>query len=137
MSVFRLALVGAGRMGRTHARALAASSEVEIVCVVEPSDEAAALVDAPRATLADLPQEIHNAQPVHQLMKACARCMVDQQMTFTGVVECLEQNLLRQALADAGGNRTLAARNLGLSLSTLRDKLKRHGLDEGPIERGA
>jgi myo-inositol 2-dehydrogenase / D-chiro-inositol 1-dehydrogenase len=54
--VFRLALVGAGRMGRTHARALAASQEVEIVCVVEPSDEAAALVDAPRVTLDDLPE---------------------------------------------------------------------------------
>ena len=53
---FRLALVGAGRMGRTHARALAASSEVEIACVVEPFDEAAALVDAPRATLDDLPE---------------------------------------------------------------------------------
>jgi myo-inositol 2-dehydrogenase / D-chiro-inositol 1-dehydrogenase len=51
---FRLALVGAGRMGRTHARALESSSEVEVVCVVEPSDEAAALVAAPRVTLDDL-----------------------------------------------------------------------------------
>ena len=56
MSTFRLALVGAGRMGRTHARALATSSSVEIVCVVEPFDEAAALVAAPRATLDDLPE---------------------------------------------------------------------------------
>jgi DNA-binding NtrC family response regulator len=63
-------------------------------------------------------------------MKACSRCMVDQQMSFTEVVECLESNLLRQALADAGGNRTVAARSLGLSLSTLRDKLKKHGLDD-------
>jgi myo-inositol 2-dehydrogenase / D-chiro-inositol 1-dehydrogenase len=52
---FRLALVGAGRMGTTHARALAASRDVEIACVVEPSDEAAAGVDAPRATLDELP----------------------------------------------------------------------------------
>jgi DNA-binding NtrC family response regulator len=56
--------------------------------------------------------------------------MIDQQMTFTEVVECLETNLLRQALAEAGGNRTAAARHLGLSQSTLRDKLKRHGLDD-------
>ena len=41
--------------GRTPARS-PSSSEVEIVCVVEPSDEAAALVDAPRATLDDLPE---------------------------------------------------------------------------------
>lgn len=52
---FRLALVGAGRMGATHARALASSREVDVVCVVDPSDEAAASVDAPRATLDTLP----------------------------------------------------------------------------------
>jgi myo-inositol 2-dehydrogenase / D-chiro-inositol 1-dehydrogenase len=52
---FRLALVGAGRMGATHARALASSRTVEIACVVEPSDLAAAGVDAPRATLDALP----------------------------------------------------------------------------------
>ena len=52
---FRLALVGAGRMGATHARALATSQSVEIACVVDPSDAAAAQVDAPRATLDDLP----------------------------------------------------------------------------------
>jgi myo-inositol 2-dehydrogenase / D-chiro-inositol 1-dehydrogenase len=52
---FRIALVGAGRMGATHARALASSPEVEVVCVVDPSDSAAAQVDAPRATLDRLP----------------------------------------------------------------------------------
>jgi myo-inositol 2-dehydrogenase/D-chiro-inositol 1-dehydrogenase len=52
---FRLALVGAGRMGSAHARALASSRTVEIACVVDPSDAAAAQVDAPRATLDDLP----------------------------------------------------------------------------------
>jgi len=53
---FRLALVGAGRMGETHARALSSSAVVDIACVVDPSDAAAAQVDAPRATLADLPE---------------------------------------------------------------------------------
>lgn len=39
----RLALVGAGRMGSAHARALAgAGPEIELAAVVEPSDEAAA-----------------------------------------------------------------------------------------------
>jgi myo-inositol 2-dehydrogenase / D-chiro-inositol 1-dehydrogenase len=42
-------------MGRTHARALASSAAVEIVCVVEPADEAAALVAVPRTTLDELP----------------------------------------------------------------------------------
>jgi len=47
------------------------------------------------------------------------------------VVECLETNLLRQALKDAQGNRSRAARALGLSLSTMRDKLRKYGLDGG------
>jgi DNA-binding NtrC family response regulator len=89
-----------------------------------------ALFSHGEVTLADLPPEIHDGQPVDQLVKACARCMVDQQMSFNDVVDCLESSLLRQALADARGNRTQAARKLGLSLSTLRDKLKKHGLDE-------
>ena len=42
-------------MGASHARALASSRAVEIVCVVDPSDAAAAQVDAPRATLETLP----------------------------------------------------------------------------------
>jgi DNA-binding NtrC family response regulator len=57
--------------------------------------------------------------------------MVDGRMSYTEVVACLETNLLRQALADAGGNRSQAARALGLSLSTLRDKLQKFGLDTG------
>jgi myo-inositol 2-dehydrogenase / D-chiro-inositol 1-dehydrogenase len=52
---FRLALVGAGRMGASHARALASSRAVDVACVVEPSDLAATQVDARRATLDDLP----------------------------------------------------------------------------------
>ena len=50
-------------------------------------------------------------------------------MSYTEAVSGLERNLLRQALAEAG-SRTQAARALGLSLSTLRDKLKKFGLDE-------
>jgi len=44
------------------------------------------------------------------------------------VVACLETNLLRQALQQAEGNRSHAARALGMNLSTLRDKLKKYGL---------
>src|SRR5436305_9439235 len=46
----RLALIGAGRMGSTHARALAAGCDaVEVAALVEPSDEAAGRVAiAPR-----------------------------------------------------------------------------------------
>jgi myo-inositol 2-dehydrogenase / D-chiro-inositol 1-dehydrogenase len=37
MAIFRLGLVGAGRMGRTHLRALTASESVAIVAVTEPA----------------------------------------------------------------------------------------------------
>jgi myo-inositol 2-dehydrogenase / D-chiro-inositol 1-dehydrogenase len=43
-------------MGTIHARALASSPTVEIACVVDPVDEAAEGIDAPRATLDDLPE---------------------------------------------------------------------------------
>jgi myo-inositol 2-dehydrogenase / D-chiro-inositol 1-dehydrogenase len=42
VSVFRLGLVGAGRMGRVHLRALSGSDAVRIVAVAEPSEAARA-----------------------------------------------------------------------------------------------
>jgi DNA-binding NtrC family response regulator len=78
---------------------------------------------------ADLPSEIGGNAHVERLVRACGRCIVDGQMSYPDVVACLETNLLRQALADAGGNQSHAARALGLSLSTLRDKLHKFGLD--------
>jgi DNA-binding NtrC family response regulator len=79
--------------------------------------------------LEDLPPEIAGNGHVERLVQACGRCIVDGRMSYVDVVACLETNLLRQALADAGGNRSHAARALGLSLSTLRDKLQKFGLD--------
>jgi DNA-binding NtrC family response regulator len=79
---------------------------------------------------ADLPSEIVGHAHVERLVRACGRCIVDGRMSYTEVVACLETNLLRQALADAGGNRSHAAKVLGLSLSTLRDKLRKYGLDD-------
>jgi len=40
-----------------------------------------------------------------------------------------ERELLARALREAGGNRSAAARTLGMKLSTFRDKLTKHGLD--------
>jgi myo-inositol 2-dehydrogenase / D-chiro-inositol 1-dehydrogenase len=44
--MFRLAVVGAGRMGRTHMRALSKSDRVRVVAVVEPSEASRAALDA-------------------------------------------------------------------------------------------
>ena len=45
-------------------------------------------------------------------------------------VKLLEATLLREALAHTGGNRTAAARLLGLDRATLRAKLRGLGLDD-------
>ncbi len=82
-------------------------------------------------SLEDLPPELLDGSPVDALTRACARCFSEQSLSFAEVVECLETNLLRQALKDADGNRSRAARALGLSLSTMRDKLRKYGLDGG------
>ena len=77
----------------------------------------------------DLPPEIRSDNPMDIMVKACSRCFADDNMSFDQVIACLETNLLRQALEHSDGNRTQAAKNLGMSLSTLRDKLKKYKLD--------
>jgi myo-inositol 2-dehydrogenase/D-chiro-inositol 1-dehydrogenase len=44
--IFRLGLVGAGRMGRTHMRALSDSELVRVIAVAEPSEASRAGIDA-------------------------------------------------------------------------------------------
>lgn len=77
----------------------------------------------------DLPLEVREDAPLDMIAKACQRCFTEENMTFDQVVACLETNLLRQALREANGNRTHAAKALGMSLSTLRDKLKKHNIE--------
>jgi len=48
---FRIGLIGAGRMGRTHLRALAGSDRVRVTAVAEMSPAARAAVAAPGVTL--------------------------------------------------------------------------------------
>jgi myo-inositol 2-dehydrogenase/D-chiro-inositol 1-dehydrogenase len=47
MAIFRIGLLGAGRMGRTHLRALAASDKLRVVAVADPLESARAAVEAP------------------------------------------------------------------------------------------
>ena len=51
MAPFRLGLIGAGRMGRTHLRALAGSPRVAVTAIAEVSEETRRKVDAPGAEL--------------------------------------------------------------------------------------
>ncbi len=85
-------------------------------------------------TLRDLPPEIREENPIDLLLKACSRCFVDDHMSFDQIVSCLERNLLRKALDQTAGNRSQAAKVLGMNLSTLRDKLKKYSLDDSRQE---
>ena len=51
MPPFRLGLIGAGRMGRTHLRALAGSERVAVTAIAEMSAAARSAVDAPGVTV--------------------------------------------------------------------------------------
>ncbi len=48
---------------------------------------------------------------------------------FDAAISQTEQELLHKALKEANGNKSAAARALGMRLSTFRDKLKKHGLN--------
>jgi myo-inositol 2-dehydrogenase/D-chiro-inositol 1-dehydrogenase len=52
--IFRLGLIGAGRMGRTHLRALSGSQRVRVVAIAEPSDAARASVEGGIPTYPDV-----------------------------------------------------------------------------------
>jgi DNA-binding NtrC family response regulator len=86
---------------------------VELESILE---RAVARSTGPRVTLEDLPPLPAGA--------ASAGSFLDQ-----------EREILRRALERAGGNKTRAARALGLKRTTLIDKLRRLGLEE-PAPRG-
>lgn len=56
---FRLAVVGAGRMGRTHMRALTASQSVRVAAVIEPSEASRAVVESDIPIFSDVPDLLH------------------------------------------------------------------------------
>lgn len=80
-------------------------------------------------TVDRLPIEIRNDHPITSVIQACQRCLIEKNMSFEQITVCLEMNLLQQALQQTNGNRTTAAKQLGLSLSTFRDKLKKYGIE--------
>ncbi len=59
--MFRLGLIGAGRMGRTHLRALAGTSKVAVTAVVEPVAAARTSVAAPGRAVFERVEQLLNA----------------------------------------------------------------------------
>ena len=78
--------------------------------------------------LSDLPVELRSDNPFEHILKACNNCYSEGEMNFEQVIKCLEHNLIEKALTKTEWNQSKAAKNLGLSLSTFRDKLKKHNI---------
>ena len=77
----------------------------------------------------DLPDEFRVANSMNRIVQDCTICFEKGEMSLAEVVDCVEKNLLNQTLADSGMNQSDAARTLQMSLSTFRDKLKKHHLN--------
>ncbi len=74
---------------------------------------------------ADLPPEICAGNTINTLVKSCKRCLLNNEMTFEEIIECVELNLIEDAIRKSNGNKTKAAKILNLNLSTFRDKIKK------------
>lgn len=79
-------------------------------------------------TLADLPPEITPPESANEVVDNCLTCMGSRRLDLDEALGCLEITVLRRALTDARGNASRAARSVGLSLSTFRDRVTRHRL---------
>ena len=76
--------------------------------------------------LKDLPDELNQVSDIVQIVKTCKLCFLDGKSNFNQIVNCVESNLIRNALKESNGNQSEAAKKLGLSLSTFRDKIKKY-----------
>lgn len=100
-----------------------AGNERELISVIE---QAAARAQTPRISLADL-----------KLPKLSASGATTAPSThpLSGTYDTVEKRVLKHALHEAGGNKSEAARLLGLKRTTFLDKLRRHDLDDGAPSR--
>ena len=73
----------------------------------------------------DLPDRFRNINYVDNIIKSCSICFDSGQMSYNELLNCIESKLLNDAISNSNGNQSNAAQNLGLKLSTFRDKVKK------------
>ncbi|MFA5623659.1 MAG: sigma-54 dependent transcriptional regulator [Bradymonadales bacterium] len=90
--------------------------------------ERAVILEANNSISPDsLPQALRNRSPERHLPAAVE---FGEGFVLETVVEDLERSLIDRALEQSGGNRTQAAKLLGISFRALRYRLKKYGYDE-------
>jgi len=83
-----------------------------------------------KITADDLPREIREEEPIEMLLSSCTKCLTEERGSFSEIVSCLETRLLRHALELSDGNKSRAAKLLGMKLSTFRDKILHYQLTD-------
>lgn len=97
-------------------------------------ERAVVLADGPQISLQELPGEIVQGRPTTFSSPASAQDTFDganwmeQETDWSSRFETEERQRLIQAMSKAGGNKSKAARVLGLPRSTFVSKLEKHGL---------
>jgi DNA-binding NtrC family response regulator len=130
-----LVLLAIDRLARVHGRAELGieadamqalldqrldGNDLELTAIL---DRAAVRCDGPRITLA------------HLRLPRAGASVASVQNPLSGSFDTVEKRVLKYALAQADGNKSEAARLLGLKRTTFLDKLRRHDLDDGAPSR--
>lgn len=80
--------------------------------------------------ISDFPDDFAKFKDSQKLINACHNCFASGEMNMKEVVACLEAKIISEAITNAKGNQSEVARNLGLKLSTLRDKIKKLNIQD-------
>ena len=87
-------------------------------------ERAVVLAEGPKLTLADFPAEIARSVPTEAVRRGA-----QESEALPDRMGRMEMESLKEALSEAGGNKSEAARLLGLARSTFLSKLKKWGLE--------
>jgi DNA-binding NtrC family response regulator len=74
-------------------------------------------------------RDIIAAEDLNFLLPSDVHSVADEATDMPGAVARLEQAMIRRALAETSGNRTEAARRLGIHRQLLHEKLRRYGIE--------
>lgn len=81
----------------------------------------------------DLPDEIKNYDLKKDIVKSCTQCFNDDDLKLDDVMKCVEKNIIQSVMKTTNGSLTKSAQKLGIPLSTLHDKMKKH--DTSDLEK--
>ncbi|NOY50249.1 MAG: sigma-54-dependent Fis family transcriptional regulator [Chlorobi bacterium] len=73
----------------------------------------------------DLPDRFKYNNRIEKIVQACKICFDSNGMSYGDLIKCIEVRLLSEAMSKTNGNQSNAAKNLGMKLSTFRDKIKK------------